>query len=130
MKIECITESVTKETTDEKHSSQNDLKRNDYLRKYASKTRQMPFIFDTSKEQYLDVTSMDDTADTEEYLGEFLKKVNEKAVLSEPHWIHDTAVDAASVTGKKYLTSCICSECGYHANLEKSICPQCRSKMK
>ena len=48
----------------------------------------------------------------------------------KPHWIHDEATDSTSVTGKKYLVSCTCSECGYHANMEKPICPQCKAGMK
>ena len=48
----------------------------------------------------------------------------------KPHWIHDEATDSTSVTGKKYLISCTCSECGYHANMEKPVCPQCKARMK
>ena len=48
----------------------------------------------------------------------------------KPHWIHDEVTDSTSVTGKKYLVSCTCSECGYHANMEKSICLQCKARMK
>lgn len=47
----------------------------------------------------------------------------------KPHWIHDEATDSTSVTGKKYLISCTCSECGYHANMEKPICPQCKARI-
>ncbi len=46
-----------------------------------------------------------------------------------PHWIHDTREDEHSVSGIIYLRSCKCSECGYHANMEKPVCPQCGSKM-
>lgn len=48
----------------------------------------------------------------------------------KPHWIHDEAEDKDSVTGKRYLVSCTCSECGYRANMGKPICPQCRVRMK
>ena len=44
----------------------------------------------------------------------------------KPHWIHDEVEDKNSVTGKRYLVSCTCSEYGYHANTEKTICPQCK----
>ena len=54
----------------------------------------------------------------------------EKNDIRTPHWIHDSADDPNSVTGKKYLVSCTCSECGYHANMEKPVCPQCNAKMK
>ena len=54
----------------------------------------------------------------------------EKNGIRTPHWIHDTTDDPNSVTGKKYLVSCTCSECGYHANMEKPVCPQCKAKMK
>ena len=53
-----------------------------------------------------------------------------KEELKKPHWIHDTADDPTSVTGKRYLVTCTCSECGYHANMEKPVCPQCKAKMK
>ena len=53
-----------------------------------------------------------------------------KEDLKKPHWIHDTADDPTSVTGKRYLVTCTCSECGYHANMEKPVCPQCKAKMK
>lgn len=54
----------------------------------------------------------------------------EKNDIRTPHWIHDTADDPNSVTGKKYLVSCTCSVCGYHVNMEKPVCPQCKTKMK
>ena len=53
-----------------------------------------------------------------------------KEELKKPHWIHDTADDPTSVTGKRYLVTCTCSECGYHANMEKPVCPQCKATMK
>lgn len=53
-----------------------------------------------------------------------------KEELKKPHWIHDTADDPTSVTGKRYLVTCTCSECGYHANMEKTVCPQCKATMK
>ena len=45
-----------------------------------------------------------------------------KEDLKKPHWVHDTADDPTSVTGKRYLVTCTCSECGYHANMEKPVC--------
>ena len=53
-----------------------------------------------------------------------------KEDLKKPHWVHDTADDPTSVTGKRYLVTCTCSECGYHANMEKPVCPQCKVKMR
>ena len=44
-------------------------------------------------------------------------------------WIHDKEEDPEYVTGWKILPSCTCSKCGYHSNREKSVCPQCGSKM-
>ena len=35
----------------------------------------------------------------------------------KPHWIHYETEDEHSVKGKRYLVSCTCSECGYHANI-------------
>ena len=43
----------------------------------------------------------------------------------KPHWIHYETEDEHSVKGKRYLVSCTCSECGYHANMENPICPHC-----
>lgn len=50
-----------------------------------------------------------------------------KAVV--PHWIHDTKEDPSSLTGILYLPGCTCSNCGYHANMEKDHCPHCGAKM-
>ncbi len=46
-----------------------------------------------------------------------------------PHWIHDTKKDAHSVRGFLYLPGCTCSKCGGHVNMEKEICPYCKSRM-
>ncbi len=46
-----------------------------------------------------------------------------------PHWIHDTVEDESYVTGYKVLPSCVCSECGYHSNSEKTVCPKCGERM-
>ena len=43
-------------------------------------------------------------------------------------WIHDEVDDPAYLNGKKYLPSCTCSNCGYHSNREKRVCPQCGLK--
>lgn len=40
------------------------------------------------------------------------------------HWIHES-----SVTGFVYVRECACSECGYKANIEKTICSHCGAKM-
>lgn len=44
-------------------------------------------------------------------------------------WIHDREEDPEYISGWKILPSCTCSKCGYHTNREKTICPQCGSKM-
>ena len=44
-------------------------------------------------------------------------------------WIHDKVEDTGYVGGWKILPSCTCSKCGYHSNREKTVCPQCRSRM-
>ena len=60
-------------------------------------------------------------------------KPNENEITLEtetkPHWIHDTEEDPAYSNGVKILRSCVCSECRYHANAEKEICPKCNNKM-
>ncbi len=48
---------------------------------------------------------------------------------SIPHWIHDTRKDEHAVRGYFYLPSCTCSKCGGHVNMEKDICPYCKSHM-
>lgn len=46
-----------------------------------------------------------------------------------PHWIHDRREDASYMSGFVYLPSCTCSECGYHSNKEKDVCPGCGNHM-
>lgn len=46
-----------------------------------------------------------------------------------PHWIHDTREDSSYLSGFVYLPSCTCSECSYHSNKEKDVCPGCGSHM-
>lgn len=45
------------------------------------------------------------------------------------HWIHEKIENESSVTGFVYTRECTCSECGYKANIEKTICPHCGAKM-
>ena len=45
------------------------------------------------------------------------------------YWIHDTRKAEGSLTGIFYLPSCTCSNCGYHANMEKKNCPSCNALM-
>ncbi len=44
-------------------------------------------------------------------------------------WIHDREEDPKYVGGWKILPSCTCSNCGYHANREKPVCPKCGAIM-
>lgn len=48
----------------------------------------------------------------------------------KPYWIHEKRKDSHSVTGYVYKRDCKCSNCGYHSNMEKKICPQCASLMQ
>ena len=48
---------------------------------------------------------------------------------SLPHWEHDKVEDETYMGGYKYLPSCTCSECGYHSNQEKDVCPNCGANM-
>ncbi|MBR2554483.1 MAG: hypothetical protein IKE94_06435 [Aeriscardovia sp.] len=45
-------------------------------------------------------------------------------------WLHDKVEDPKYVGGWKILPSCTCSKCGYHANKEKAVCPNCGAKMR
>lgn len=72
--------------------------------------------------------------ETEEMSEEILEeKETETETETEteegPHWIHDVVEDTNYVTGFKVLPSCKCSECGYHANRPKVVCPVCGAKM-
>ena len=72
--------------------------------------------------------------ETEEMSEEILEeKETETKTETEteegPHWIHDVVEDTNYVTGFKVLPSCKCSECGYHANRPKVVCPVCGAKM-
>lgn len=51
-------------------------------------------------------------------------------ITGEPIWIHDKQSDPESVTGYFSLPGCTCGVCGYHSNMEKPICPRCKSEMK
>ena len=45
-------------------------------------------------------------------------------------WIHDKVENSAYFGGIQRLPSCICSNCGFHANRERPVCPRCGSKMR
>ncbi len=45
-------------------------------------------------------------------------------------WIHDKVEEPEYVSGWKILPSCTCSKCGYHANREKPVCPNCGTRMR
>lgn len=130
IKAQHTTDIESIENSEERRCYQNSMKHNDSLRKYASKTGQIPFIYDASMEHHLGATVTDNSDDPEEDIAEFIKMLNRQSEWKEPLWIHDITSDTKSVSGKKYLMSCTCSKCGYHANMEKPVCPQCRSKMK
>ncbi len=51
-------------------------------------------------------------------------------VSNNPRWIHDKVENPAYFGGIKRLPSCICSNCGFHANRERPVCPRCGAKMK
>ena len=57
-------------------------------------------------------------------------KADTSANSNKPRWIHDTVEDPSYFGGIKRLPSCVCSNCGYHTNREKPVCPGCRAKMK
>ena len=68
--------------------------------------------------------------ETEEMSEEILEEKETETETEEgPHWIHDVVEDTSYVTGFKVLPSCKCSECGYHANRPKVVCPVCGAKM-
>ena len=68
-----------------------------------------------------------DGTETEELVEEVTEETEETE--EGPHWIHDVEEDTNYVTGYKILPSCKCSECGYHANRPKTVCPVCGAKM-
>ena len=47
-----------------------------------------------------------------------------------PHWIHYTQEDARFVGGKVYLRQCECSICGYVAQKELPMCPNCKTQIR
>ena len=47
-----------------------------------------------------------------------------------PRWIHDKVENSAYFGGIQRLPSCVCSNCGFHANRERPVCPRCGSKMR
>lgn len=71
-----------------------------------------------------------DGTETEEVIEEVTETAEPEAEAEEgAHWIHDVVEDTNFVTGYKILPSCKCSECGYHANRPKIVCPVCGAKM-
>lgn len=56
--------------------------------------------------------------------------IQTKEETDKPYWIHEKRKDIRSVTGYVYRRDCKCSNCGYHSNMEKKICPQCGSLMQ
>ncbi len=53
--------------------------------------------------------------------------IKKEAVTAE--WIHDREEAPNYVGGWKILPSCTCSNCGYHTNREKTVCPKCGAIM-
>lgn len=45
------------------------------------------------------------------------------------YWIHDRVPSEQSLSKYLYLQTCSCSVCGYKSNMEKKICPACKSVM-
>ena len=45
-------------------------------------------------------------------------------------WIHDKVENPAYFGGIQRLPSCVCSNCGFHVNRERPVCPRCGSKMR
>ncbi len=61
--------------------------------------------------------------------GEQHVRTSNPETVRTAYWIHEKVPYEHSVTGYIYSRQCTCSNCGYHANLEKPVCPSCHAVM-
>ena len=71
----------------------------------------------TTEDQKTELQNTDNTED-------------DSADSNMPRWIHDKVENPAYFGGIQRLPSCVCSNCGFHANRERPVCPRCGAKMR
>lgn len=88
--------------------------------------------FIEAKETILEPLEVEDALpkEQEQVMEEDIDRLTEKLEeLGQAVWIHDKIPNESFIRGYMILKSCTCGICGYHANVEKDVCPNCNTVM-